>query len=81
MLELMVVTVEVPVATYEQMKIAAKDTGMSVEQLGAGGLHVLYANPTEGNMKKVLRAVRDWQIDRIVAKYHRERKPKGETTE
>lgn len=79
--EVVSITVEVTKVSYDNMVQVAEDTGVSVDDLAKGAIHLVYRKPRAAVLKTIIRTVRDWGIDRLVAKYQatpRTRKVKGD---
>lgn len=75
MLEFTEVTVKVETAVLEQVREIAEFTGTPSDDLVSAAISVMLSNPKESALKRIMRKVRDWQIDRLVVLYRNKSTP------
>lgn len=82
MTEFTEITVSIPVTTYNQIADTAQKSGLNLDDLVGGACEMVYKNPTQSIIKRVLKMAQAQKIEKILAAFPKARKEtNGENTE
>lgn len=74
-------TIEVPDEVYEQLAETVEISGMTLDDLIAASCSMVFKDPTQATMKRVLKVAHAYKISRILASYPKTRRNGTENTE
>lgn len=68
------VFISIPDRVFAQLNEVSGQTGMSVDDLVAGACDLIYAHPTRGGLRRVLRRAHVFKIEKILANFPKSRR-------
>lgn len=73
MTEFTEITVSIPVDTYNQIAETAQKSGLNLDDLVGGACAMVYKDPTQTTIKRVLKMAQSLKIEKILATFPKTR--------